>query len=514
MSATNLAARLGERAQRDPDRTALVAGDGTRLTFGGLSNRVGRLAAGLRAAGIGPGDRALVFVPMSPDLYVALLALWHVGAVAVFVDAWADRSRLDRAVQLAHPTLLIGTPKAHLLRLVSPAIRRIPTHWVAGRRWLRLSRYERPDAGRPPAERAASDPALVTFTTGSTGNAKAAARAHGFLWAQHLALAHHLGLVEGDVDLTTLPVFVLNNLALGVTSVLPDGDARHPAALDPARLHRQIVRERVTTAAGSPSLFGRLADWCAASGQVLPLRKLFVGGGAVTAATAQTLNRATAGEVHIVYGSTEAEPIAGLSADELIAAGDAPGLLVGRPVPEIAVRLIRPTDGPVELTSGGWAPLLVRPGEVGELVVSGDPVLPGYLDDPEADRANKIRDGATVWHRTGDGVRLDDLGRLWLMGRVSGRIGRPDGSTLWPLSVEGRALALASEVTFAALISLDGRAVLCLETADGRLSPAARAALSALPVDDLCPLRLIPRDPRHGAKPDLAQLARALQKKR
>src|SRR5262245_1755010 len=94
----NIAARLAERAERHPDRLAIAearGGSKRRATFGELAERVAALAAGLEDRGVSAGDRVLLFVPMSIDLYVALLAVLHLGAVAVFVDAWAGRRRLD-----------------------------------------------------------------------------------------------------------------------------------------------------------------------------------------------------------------------------------------------------------------------------------------------------------------------------------------------------------------------------------------------------------------------------------
>ena len=63
-----------------------------------------------------------------------------------------------------------------------------------------------------PADCRPEDPALITFTTGSTGVPKAALRTCGFLWAQHVALAASLDVQPGDVDLATLPIFALNNI--------------------------------------------------------------------------------------------------------------------------------------------------------------------------------------------------------------------------------------------------------------------------------------------------------------
>lgn len=522
----NIAARLAERAGMHPERFAIIEGSGSsarRLSFGGLDGRVRALAAGLAARGIGPGDSVLLFVPMSADLYVALLACLHRGATAVFVDAWADRRRLDAAVRIAGPKAFIGTPRAHLLRVVSPAVRAIPVHLAAGGRLLSLRRHERGDAG-PAVAVDGSAPALVTFTTGSTGAPKAAARSHDFLWAQHLALAGHLRPAEDDIDMPSLPVFVLNNLASGIPSVLPDFDPRRPADIDPARIHRQMREERVTTSSGSPAFYDRLGRWCVETGHRIPLRALFTGGAPVLPPLARVLDATVDGEPHVVYGSSEAEPIAGIGARDMLAAMEAHrddadhpgGLCVGAPVPQIEVKLLRPHDGPVDL-DGGWAAWEVDPGEVGEVTVAGAHVLPGYLNDPEAERQNKVRDGARVWHRTGDAAWMDGDGRLWLMGRVKERV-HCDGRVWWGGAAEARALEVPG-VRHAAYVGVEdarrgSRAVLCVETASGGLTDAERAAVVAalgpFPADEIIPLPRIPRDPRHASKTDVGALREML----
>jgi olefin beta-lactone synthetase len=515
----NLAARLAAVATRRPERDAIVARHGrtvVRIRFGELAERTARVAAGLAARGIGPGDRVLLLVPMSPELYVALLAVLHRGACAVFVDAWVGRGRLDAAVRAARPRAFLAVPRAHLLRVVSPALRAIPVALT-----VRPGLHDLEHSGAAREAIVTEDAhALVTFTTGSTGAPKAAARSHGFLWAQHEALAAHLGLAPEDVDLTTLPVFVLNNLAVGATSVLPDFDPRRPAAIDPARIHAQMEEAGVTTTSGSPAFYERLADWCARRGVTIPVRALFTGGAPVFPPLVQLLRRSTRGAVHVVYGSTEAEPIAGIEAGAMLSAmaePGAPGLCVGTPVPEVALRIVRAEDGPIALDAAGWSAWDAPPGEVGEVVVAGRHVLPGYLDAPEADRANKVPEGGRVWHRTGDAGRLDRAGRLWLMGRVTRRVRRA-GATWWSLPPEIRALEREG-VRHAAYVgmpdaALGQRAVLCLECAGGRLSPAARARLPAgpgdAPVDEVRVMARMPRDPRHHSKTDAVALAHRL----
>lgn len=522
----NIAAGLAARALSHPDRIAITEyrwGRPRRLTFGELGDAVAATAATLRARGVTRGDRVLLLVPMSAALYVAMLGCLHVGATAVFVDAWADRRRLDAAVRKADPRAFIGSWKAQLLRLVSPSVRRIPVHLVA------TAAVQAPgSAPRIACARAeADDVALITFTTGSTGAPKAALRTHAFLWAQHRALAEHLRLREEDVDMPTLPIFVLNNLALGVTSVIPAFDPRRPAEIDPARIWRQVVAEGVTTTSGSPAFYDRLLEWGGARHERLPVRALFTGGAPVLPPLARRLQEGITGRAEVIYGSTEAEPISGIGTAELleaearaarVAGGDstAGGVCVGTPSPSVELRLIRACDTPVTAGPDGLAALAVEAGAIGEIVVSGAHVLRGYLDDPMAERATKIPDGARVWHRTGDAGRLDAEGRLWLMGRVRERVVR-DGTTWWGLAAEVRALRDARVRHAAYLGVADGlggaRAVLVVEST-ASWSEADRSALVARvaphPVDEVRVLQRIPRDPRHASKTDVEALRRLL----
>jgi acyl-CoA synthetase (AMP-forming)/AMP-acid ligase II len=300
--------------------------------------------------------------------------------------------------------------------------------------------------------------------------------------------------------------------------VIPEFDPRRPADIDPARVHAQMIKEKVTTTSGSPAFYERLADWCRARGEELPVRALFTGGAPVLPPLARRLRDVTAaGIAHIVYGSTEAEPIAGITADEMVdldATGAAEGVCVGRPVAGITLKLIHADDGPVTLGATGWQALECAPGEIGEIVVAGEPVLPGYLNDPQAEAQSKIRDGSRTWHRTGDGGRLVSLGRLWLSGRMKERVIR-DGSTWWPLPAEVRALRVPG-VRHAAYLGIgetrgSQRALLVVETDETpsvELAAACGDKLAPWPMDELRVLRRIPRDPRHASKTDVESLRR------
>jgi olefin beta-lactone synthetase len=259
-----------------------------------------------------------------------------------------------------------------------------------------------------------------------------------------------------------------------------------------------------------------LAEWKERGGRQLDLR-LWTGGAPVYPAQAARLEALARGGANVVYGSTEAEPIAGISVPEMLREmnGDdgLGGICCGRPIPGLGLKIIRPTDLPVELAATDWQDWEVVAGEVGEIVVAGAHVLGEYWNAPEESRRHKIRDGSRVWHRTGDAGRLDERGLLWLLGRIANRVDR-EGRFWWSMPAELRALS-HPEITHAAYFGARDpagrtRAVLCVENRSGELSASERAclkrSLSPIPLDDLHVMPRIPKDPRHASKTDMEAL--------
>jgi acyl-CoA synthetase (AMP-forming)/AMP-acid ligase II len=417
---------------------------------------------------------------------------------------------------------LIASARAHLLRLLSPALRRIPLKISVGLplpgtvSWGRVHRvppYPLIHLCDPEA------PALLTFTSGSTGQPKAAVRSHGFLLGQYRALQQSVDLKPGDVDVTTLPVFVLANLAAGVTSLIPDVDLRRPDAIRPARLVDQVRAHRPTRLVASPALLERLADYCERRGVLLPsLHRVLTGGGPVFSRLLTKVNAiAPCAEIAAVYGSTEAEPIA-LLARSVLDATDRQamdrgrGLPAGLPVPSIRLRILRDQWGePVgPYTEAEFAAACLPPGEAGEIVVNGDHVLGGYLHG-HGDNETKFAVGETRWHRTGDAGYLDERGRLWLLGRCAARIDDARGR-LYPLGVETIALRHPG-VRRAACVGHQGRRLLILELWRGASAAGLSHVTEAFTRADIDEIRIwkrIPMDARHNAKVDYGTLAARL----
>jgi acyl-CoA synthetase (AMP-forming)/AMP-acid ligase II len=518
----NIADVLLAQAAARPDATAILAshrGRDRAMTFAGLAAASAAVARQLRQAGLRPGEAVLLLVPMSPELYAVLVGLLRAGLVAMVLDPSAGRAHIDHCCALCHPAAFVGTPWTHALRLVSAGIRAIPRKFRVGRGWplgtrLRLSAGAGSDARVVSLDPAA--PALLTFTSGTTGLPKAAVRSHAFLLAQHRVLAARIRLTAGAVDLATLPVFVLANLGSGLTSVIPDDDLRRPGAVDAGPILTQARRAGVTRCTASPAFFERLLEhpefgchgWHA----------LYTGGGPVPPSLLRRLAAASPGcDVVAVYGSTEAEPIAHLSLRELRDADLAAmragaGLLVGRPVPEIRLSVLADAWGrPLgPFTPDDFARRRLPPGEVGEIVVCGDHVLPGYWQG-RGDTETKIHVGAEIWHRTGDAGYLDVEGRLWLVGRCAAVISDEFG-TLHPFTVE--CVAMDCEwVRLAGCVVVGGRRWLAVQPRRAPCERELEALQGAVAWARLAGIRLVKRlpvDRRHNAKIDYQRLAREI----
>ncbi len=516
----NLVALLAERAREHPERIALVdryrGGDRT-VNYGELSRRVAAGAEELVSRGLGKGDVILVFQPVSIELYEILLAAFHAGLRVMLADPSAGRAFLGLCCRRLRPDAFFGSRKAQALRLLVPELRTIPLAFCS-EAWFPGARAWRTDgAGVPAAKMADDDAALVTFTSGSTGVPKAAVRNHGFLLAQHRALEKALDFEDGEVDLVTLPVFVLANLASGLTSVLAAADAVQPGFPDIATAADQCRRFRVTRCAASPAVFeGFLADKVG-----LPaFDKIFTGGAPVFPDLLRRLRhvRPTA-EIESVYGSTEAEPIAHFRARDADGGIDAltrrgGGLCSGLPVAEIELRVIVDQSGNV-LGDAGPA---VETGQAGEIIVRGEHVLAGYLDGL-GDEETKIRSDGQVWHRTGDAGWLDGHGRVWLLGRCTERMssfpagdGLPSDALCYPFAVECALRELFPELRMAALES-DGRRTLVVgKECDEPRATEIRTSAVSLGMEQVVFLAAIPLDRRHQAKVDYPALRKLLQR--
>lgn len=470
-------------------------------------------------------------VPMSIDLYVVLLAVLKIGSVAVFVDPWIGRRQIAEFAALAEPAAFIGIGRSHLLRLADARLRSIPCTVTTGRAAFgvpagRTLRQLRAASGDGAVEAVApDDPALVTFTTGSSGAPKGANRTHGYLLAQHTALQTEFPYSENDIDLTMFPVFALNNLAKGIPTIVPSIDFRRVAQADGSALLRRIRQEVVTTMTASPPLVDALQSAVEGTTPLSSLRRVLVGGAPVTDDQLRRWRRALPEtEVVVVYGSTEAEPVAHIDADERLRLSGGVvarplGYCAGIPTSLLETRIVRICDDPIHLGELGWEAWELPKGEVGELVVTGDHVGKDYYLSPEATAANKIRDTeGRIWHRMGDTGFFDDESRFWLAGRVHSTIYRR-GTPFHPQLVEQAAAGQGVRRAAALGVSdvqLGQRLVVVVQVdrSDKELADAVAQRLGETgfaPDEVVLTCRALPVDPRHNSKVDYPRLRAMLE---
>jgi olefin beta-lactone synthetase len=517
------AAELGENlAIVDVQRNHVHRNHDRCISFRELDAATASVADQLRSTGLKPGDGVLLLHSVSAELYVVLIALFRLGCVAIFLDPSAGRAHVERCCATFPPKAFFGSPRALVLRWTIPALRRVPKafcfSWFPGSQRLELRASADATTSPEVFPVALEAPALVTFTSGSTGQPKAALRTHAFLLAQHRALEASLALQPGKRDLTTLPIFLLANLASGVTSFLPDADLRSPGKIAARPVLAQIERHKIETTAASPAFISRLLDECQRSGSTMPtLSSIYTGGAPVFPGLLRKAQEfCPQAEVTAVYGSTEAEPMAevalsDISKEDFDAMELGQGLLTGRPVPSISLRVIREQWGvPISpLDARTFEQLTMASGVPGEIVVSGGHVLGGYLNG-EGDSETKFEVDGVRWHRTGDLGYMDAAGRLWLLGRCNGKIQDARGS-LYPFAVECAAMQKAA-IRRAALAAVDGRRVLALESAEALSREDILKSLSWAQLDEVVFLDHVPVDKRHNAKVDYIALFRMLKR--
>lgn len=504
----------------DPEHPALIFPGVEKpvITFRELDDLSSRLAAGMDAEGLRAGERVIVLAPISLMLYASLIALFKLGATAVFLDPQTGYRQLNRAIELADARALIGTHKLMGLRLISPALWRISRIFLSEGDGARA--LQQMARSFPPrtviADVNDETPALITFTGGSTDlSPRGVLRTHRLLIEQHRALSQILPVQTNDVDLPAFPVATLHNLVSGITSVIPDYPFRRPDAVQPEKILRQIEKYGITTASGSSAYWGVIVRYCLQNGQTLNLRRIVTGGAPTSPALMHQLKKiAPHAQILNVYGSTEAEPVAKFSVEDLsdemirrIEAGA--GIPLGRPVEEVCVRIMDENHDEVSTN------------EVGEIWVSGEHVARGYFSNPNADAINKHLDTeGRLWHRMGDVGYKDEDGWLWLVGRVNTVIMRA-GNPMYPVPVETVVVTLPY-IERAALVGaadklLGERAVLFVEFSKDSFVPKDwRAEIRSLlakcgwVVDEIRSLRKIPVDARHNARIDYQRLQRMM----
>lgn len=509
-----------------------------QITYRHFAARINSFARGLMDIGIKKGDRVIIFLPMSLDMYTAMFAVQRIGAIAVFLDSWARSHHLGASAECVGPKAMISFKMAFDLVDQVPEFKSMPVRILYGPGDKFTHKFEellKPEAS--PVEAVESEfTALITFTTGSTGKPKGANRTHRFLSAQHHALSHVIPYTEKDRDMPAFPIFSLNNLASGVTTILPALNLAAPAPHDSALLTCQILHENINCTTLSPSMLVGVARYCKEHNiKLTGLRRVVTGGAPISKDDVKAFYEiAPQTELWILYGSTEAEPMAHIEGRDMLKESHITdpeiieeGVNVGHISEDIDFRFIRIKDGPIDLKDTPWSQIEVPNGEVGEFICTGDHVCRDYYNNPDAFKTTKILDEKNrVWHRTGDLAYIDKDKNLWIVGRVNNAIERA-GRYYFPVRAEvllkrmdftyrcaflGMPDSSLGQANYAVveLKSEIDRATFDYETAKKEIQRVF--AKNKIPVDAIKFVEKIPMDPRHHSKVEYKVLREQLLK--
>lgn len=436
-SSANIASRLSESAAIAPWQRAVVFPAGrdragrvtySHLTFQQLVEETDRLARGLTRRGVKPGMRMVLMVRPSLEFISLTFALFKTGAVVVLIDPGMGPRAMFRCLQEIDPDGFVGIPVVQVARWISR--KKFPNarlNFVVGRPRFGLPDYAEllGEAWAPYEipETKPTDAAAIIFTSGSTGPAKGVAYEHGMFSAQVDLLREHYQIQPGEIDLPGFPLFALFNSAMGVTTVIPEMDPTRPAKVNPERIVEAIENQGVTQAFGSPAIWNRVGKYADRRDLKFPsVRRVLSAGAPVPLHVIERMSRALGakgGEIFTPYGATEALPVCSIGSTEILEETSAlskqgKGTCVGRPFPQVEVRIIPASDQPIErLNSTKYLDV----GEIGEIIVRSPSATREYFRRPEATRLAKIPDGESFWHRMGDVGYLDERGRLWFCGR-------------------------------------------------------------------------------------------------
>jgi malonyl-CoA/methylmalonyl-CoA synthetase len=356
---------------------------GGRITYGELTDKVGRLAALLVSKGVAPGDRLAAQVEKSPEAVMLYLATLKAGAVFLPLNTAYTPSEVDYFLQDAEPRLFVKDAPALAAEAAACA----------------------PLAAAVP--RAAADLASIIYTSGTTGRSKGAMLSHGNLAANALALHQAWGFTPDDVLLHALPIFHVHGLFVALHCVFLSGA---PMVWLPKFDEAQVLQAlpRATVMMGVPTFYTRLLAAPGFTREAAARMRLFISGSApLLESTFAEFEARTGQRILERYGMSEAVIITSNPLDGERVAGS-----VGFPLPGVTLR--------------------IAGGETGVLEIQGPSVFSGYWRNPQKTAEEFTRDGFFI---TGDIGRQDPDGRVWISGRAKDLI-ISGGYNVYPKEIE------------------------------------------------------------------------------
>ncbi|GGY72790.1 class I adenylate-forming enzyme family protein [Marinobacter zhanjiangensis] len=408
----------------------LYAGD-RQVTNLELQDSANRLANGLRDLGVEPGDRVVVCMPNCPEVFIAYQGILRAEAIVLPVMSVLHPREIGYILQASGASAII-TSEALLpaMEQATSGMETPPKLVVAGIAQNQPS----PNAGIPCQSlcslMAAADPeapgprlreddiAVILFTSGTTGQPKGVTLTHRNLYS-NAASAVQLAEASGDEPGTTLGVLPLAHIygfTMANTLFLRGGSMVILPRFDVREVCEAIQKYRVEAFSAVPAMIYALTMSPEVDEyDVSSLESVGSGSAPLPVSLIEAFRKRFNAEIYEGYGLSEAAPtVSAHRKNETIKPGS-----VGRAFPGVELRIADDAGNPLAT------------GEVGELLVRGENITPGYYNNEEATRA-ALRDG---WLHTGDVARLDEDGYLYIVDRKKDLILR-GGFNIYPRDLE------------------------------------------------------------------------------
>lgn len=427
---------------------------GRTFSYAELAREAGRFAAGLKARGIGKGDRVGLFLPNVPIYISAYYGAMIAGAIAVNFSPLYTVEELADQVADSGITLLVTIDSAAVLPtalevldasaleglVVGRLADALPTikGWalrLLGRKQLTpipdradvhgWSGFLGDEPMDPVPLDARSDLALLQYTGGTTGRPKGAMLSHQNLTAN----ARQVNAIdpfdpdEPDIIMGVLPMFhVFANTCVLNRTVLKGGMIAMLPRFDAGKALKTLERTRATGFPGVPTMYQALIDHPRFAGTDFSSLRICISGGApMPAPVQQKFAEATGARLVEGYGLTESSGVVSTNPYE---GENRPGT-IGQPIPGTRVRLLHKEDPERDAPDG----------EPGELVIAGPQVMGGYWNRPDADDSAFAVRGNEKWLRTGDVATIDEQGYLQIVDRIKDMIS-VGGFKVFPSHIE------------------------------------------------------------------------------
>jgi fatty-acyl-CoA synthase len=398
--------QLDRHALMQPDAPALRF-QGNTTTWAVLQARIAALANALSRRGIAFGDRVMVLMLNRPEFVESVLAANMIGAIAVPVNFRLTPTELAFLIDDCEAQVMITEPALAAVATgvadIAPLLRTIV---VAGERTEGLLGYEdlidAPGEAHQPVDIENESPALIMYTSGTTGRPKGAVLTHTNLVGQTMTALYTSGAdINNDVGFIGVPLFHIAGIGnmfpgmwLGTPTVI------HPlGGFDPGELLDVLAAEKVTGIFLVPAQWQAVCAEQQASPRDVRLRVLSWGAAPASDTLLTQMSETFPGtSILAAFGQTEMSPVTCmLLGDDAIRKRGS----VGTVIPTVAARVVDENMNDVPV------------GEVGEIVYRAPTLMSGYWNNPLA-TAEAFAGG---WFHSGDLVRMDAEGYVWVVDR-------------------------------------------------------------------------------------------------